>query len=136
MYSRNLLLVGLLAFPLYADLSIGQMEIMVKKIRAKRIGKIDSNITVSTSPFVQIQKEDNITIMIEEKVIKKEVGFTLGGIMNDKAYINQKWVEKGESIEGYTLMAVDSRSVSLVKDKHTIKVFLKKSKHILQLSEG
>ena len=136
MQNRKLFLMIVFVIPLCADLSIGQMETMVEKIKAKRVGKVDSNISLIESPFVQIKEEDNITVMVKEKTAEKEVGFILGAIVNNKAYLNKKWVKKGDSIEGYTLTDINDRSVSLVKGKHTVKVFLKKSKNILQVSEG
>ncbi len=123
-----------LVMPLYGDLSIGQMETMVEKIKAKRIGTSLEKSTEFVSPFVMIQKEKGQEIMEDPK--STEMVFTLGAIINKKAFVNQKWLEIGDTIEGYRLTEINDDSVTLVQEDRTIQVFLRKSKPILQLNEG
>jgi len=134
MIYKKIWLAMLLMHPMYADLSIGQMEAMVEKIKAKRVG---SNIKKShefISPFVTIKVDENMTVIEESKV--ETVIFILGGIINDKAFINEKWQKVDDMVEGYTLIEIENNSVTLVQDDRTIKVFLKQTKPIVQLNEG
>jgi len=134
MMSKKIWLIGLLVLPLYADLSIEEMETMVEKIKAKRAGANIEKDSKFISPFVMIQQDKNSSVMEEPKTTS--VVFVLGGIINNKAFLNNKWVKIGETIEGYTLTEIAENSVTLVQEDHTIKVFLKKSKSILQVNEG
>jgi len=120
--------------PLYGDLSIGQMETMVEKIKAKRVGATIEKRTEFVSPFVTVRKNQGKAVLEDPK--STVVVFVLGGIINKKAFINQKWVKMGDMIEGYTLTEIKGNSATLTREERTIKVFLKKSKPILQLNEG
>ncbi len=134
MIDKKIWFVGLLVMPLYGDLSIGQMETMVEKIKAKRVGAAIEKHTDFVSPFVMVRKDQGKAVLEDPK--STVVVFVLGGIINKKAFINQKWIEVGATIEGYTLTEIKDNSVTLTREERTIKVFLKKSKPILQLNEG
>ncbi len=134
MINKKIWLALLLAFPLYADLSISEMETMVERIKAKRAGSKIKKDTKFVSPFVMINKENNNSVMKEPE--GASIVFVLGGIMNNKAFLNEKWVKVGDTVDGYTLKEMDANSVTLVQNEHIIKVFLKKSKSILQINEG
>jgi len=133
MINKKIWLVVCILTPLFAELSIGQMETMVEKIKAKRIGTNIQKSDKFISPFVMIQMDENKTVLEKPKT---DVVFSLGGIMNDKAFVNQKWVKVGDMIDGYKVAEMDDHSVTLLQDERTIKVFLKKSKTILQVNEG
>ena len=134
MARKKLWLAVLLLTSLHADLSIGQMEVMVEKIKAKRVGVNKQKRTDFVSPFVLIQRDENRSVLEDPK--EKDTVFVLGGIMNSKAFVNETWVKVGDKIEGYEVKAIDEKSVTLVQGDRTITVFLKKSKPILQLNEG
>ena len=134
MMNKKIWLVSLVILPLYGDLSIGQMETMVEKIKAKRAGAQIEKDPHFTSPFVMIQQDDNRSVIEDPK--SNAVVFTLGGIINNKAFLNEKWLKIGDRVEGYELTEIKDNSVTLVQEEHTIQVFLKKSKPILQLNEG
>lgn len=126
--------ITLCVLPLCADLSIGQMEIMVEKIKAKRVGTTIKKRADVTSPFVMIQKDQGKTVIEDPK--NTEVAFTLGAIVNDKAFINKVWLKVGDRLEGYKLIELKEKSAVLAQEERTIEIFLKKSKTILQLNEG
>ena len=134
MMNKKIWLTCLIILPLYGDLSIGQMEAMVEKIKAKRAGAQMKKDLHFTSPFVSIQRDDNKSVIEDHK--SNAVAFILGGLINNKAFLNEKWVKVGDKIEGYELTEIRGNSVTLVQDERTIQVFLKKSKPILQLNEG
>ena len=120
--------------PLYGDLSIGQMDTMVEKIKAKRVGATLAKHADFTSPFVMIQKEKGQAVIGDPK--SAEVVFALGAIINDKAFINKVWLRVGDTLEGYKVTDIGQKSATLVQDEREIKIFLKKSKSILQVNEG
>jgi len=134
MVNRKIWLVTLLMIPLYADLSIGQMETMVEKIKAKRAGADIEKSPHFISPFVMIHQNEGKAVIDDPK--SNAVEFTLGGIINNKAFINDRWTKVGDKIIGYELTEIKDNYVTLVHEDRTIQVFLKKSKPILQLNEG
>ena len=134
MVNKKIWLVSLLVLPLYGDLSIGQMDTMVEKIKAKRVGTTLEKRVDYPSPFVIIQKDEGKTVIEDPK--GAEVVFVLSAIINDKAFINKIWVKVGEKLEGYELTKLEEKSATLVQEERVIKVFLKKTKSILQLNEG
>ena len=131
---KKIWFVALFILPLYGDLSIGQMDTMVEKIKAKRVGAALGKHADFTSPFVMIQKEKGQKVIEDPR--STEVVFSLGAIINDKAFINKVWLKVGDTLEGYKLTDIGQKSATLVQDERKIKVFLKKSKSILQLNEG
>ena len=134
MLNKKIWLVSLLVLPLYGDLSIGQMDTMVEKIKAKRVGTTLEKRVDYASPFVIIQKDKGKTVIEDPK--GAEVVFVLSAIINDKAFINKIWVKVGEKLEGYELTKLEEKSATLVQQERVIKIFLKKTKSILQLNEG
>ena len=134
MKTKNIWFATLLVLPLYGDLSIGQMDTMVEKIKTKREGATKGKHIDFISPFVMIQKEKGKAVIADPK--NTEIVFSLGAIINDKAFINKVWLKSGDQLQGYTLDEIGEKSVRLVQDERKIEIFLKKSKPILQLNEG
>lgn len=134
MINKKIWFAGLFLMPLYGDLSIEQMKTMVEKIKAKRVGTTVEKQTGFVSPFVVLQKNQGKVMLENPK--GTVVAFVLGGIINTKVFINQKWIKLGDKIEGYELVEIKDNSVTLRQEKKSITVFLKKSKSILQLNEG
>jgi len=133
---NKIIITALLTYPIFADLSIGQMETMVSEIKAKRVGSIEYNTSNMPSPFVMIKIDENKTEVIADKSKKEIVQFRLSGIVNDKAYVNNRWIGIGDEIYGYKLSEIIDDGIVMIQDKHTIKVFLKKNRQILKLNEG
>ena len=133
---NKIFLVCLFLSPLSADLSIDQMQMMVKKIKAKRIGSMESNASKVVSPFIVIRKDENKTEVIAKEPKSELVQFALGAIVNDKAFVNNKWLSVGDMIDGYELSEIEGNGITMTQDSRTIKVFLKKSKQIIKLNEG
>ena len=132
MQNKKIWFAVLFILPLYGDLSIGQMDTMVEKIKAKRVGATLAKHADFTSPFVMIQEEKGQAVIEDPK--STEVVFSLGAIINDKAFINKVWLKVGDTLEGYKLTDIGQKSATLVQDERKIKIFLKKSKSILQLN--
>jgi len=133
---NKIIITALLTYPIFADLSIGQMETMVSEIKAKRVGSMEYNTSNMPSPFVMIKIDENKTELIADKPKKKTVQFRLGGIVNDKAYVNNRWIGIGDEINGYKLFEIIDDGIIMLQDKHAVKVLLKKNRQILKLNEG
>jgi len=121
MFGKKIWIYFLLSSFLFSDLSIGKMEAMVSKIKAKRVGAEQEKSMHFVSPFVAIQKEQNKKVI--EETSNVEIAFTLGGIVNNKAFINKHWVALDEEIEGYRLLKIEANSVMLIQDNHRIQYF-------------
>ncbi len=136
MIKRKTLFSILVAVPglLLADLSIKQMDSMVTKVKAKRAGLEIKHKGAFVSPFVILKKDTNATSAKLEKPRTKVVEFNLGAIINNRAFVNKKWVSKGETVDGYKVTALNENGVTLKKEKHVIELFLKKSKPIFTLA--
>ncbi|NKQ41034.1 MAG: hypothetical protein HF962_05645 [Sulfurovum sp.] len=134
MIDKKIGLAVFLILPLCADLSLGQMEVMVEKIKAKRVGSKMEKDSSFVSPFVLIQQDENKSVLEAPK--GSDIKFTLGGVINKRAFINERWIKIGEKIDGYELTEMQDNGVTLVQEDRTIKVFLKKSKPIIQINEG
>jgi len=108
----------------YAELSTKNIENMVDKLYKKRIGISLEDISDIEDPFVRMAVEDNVTTV----VAMTEIQFSLKGIMNNKAFINDKWYSVGEVVSGYTLKYVGRKGIVLDRDKHIKKIFLRKDR--------
>ena len=126
---KSLLIIALVS-PLFADLSISQMETMVERIKSKRKGNADSNISKVVSPFVMIQIDDDTEKVSIQEPEKESIVFSLGGIFDHKAFVNGKWLKIGDKISGYEMIEISGKSVKFVQGRHTIEVFLKKCRSI------
>jgi len=126
-------ILAILPAYIFADLSIEQMNAMVSKIKSKRAGLDIKDDNSFVSPFVILKKEQNTTKAKFEQPKVKSVAFNLGAIINNKAFVNNSWVAKGDTMNGYKIVEVDDNSVVLKRDAHEVKLFLKKSKPIFTL---
>jgi hypothetical protein len=120
---------------LYADLSIKQMDDMIVNIHKKREGIKLGALEHTQTPFIEVKIEDNVTkpIINAEKVVLLE----LHTILNNKAYINDKWYNLDDSIAGYSLKFIGKKGVVLRNENSIKKLFLHKNKNnFLMISEG
>ena len=133
---KKLIITSLaLSVSLFADLSVSQIEKMVKTIHEKRAGVSLDILDQTKEPFIRIKEEDNVTTVIlptdtaEEKI-------SLHAIMNGKAYINDAWFGIDESIMGYDLKYIGKRGVVLRNGNHIKKLFLHEEKDNFIKIEG
>ncbi|RLA58161.1 MAG: hypothetical protein DRQ78_12555 [Epsilonproteobacteria bacterium] len=117
-----LIILMLLSAYVYADLSTKDIENMVDKIYKKRTGMTLGNLSDIEDPFVRIEVEDNVTKVIA----MTEIQFFLKGIMNNRAYINDKWYDINDIVSGYTLKHVGKKGIVLMRDNQIKKVLLRK----------
>jgi hypothetical protein len=129
----SLILVSPLAF---ANLSVPQIEKMVEKIHEKREGVKLETLQTTKEPFVRLEHtEDVVNFVIPQAVEDDE--FNLHAIINGKAYINNKWYETNNTIAGYVIKSITTKSVEMTDENNkTKKLFLHKSKdNFIQIEE-
>jgi len=128
----------LVLLPLSAELSVSKIDRMVAQIQGKRSSKVEIDFNKVVSPFVRVvRREDNRTTGLE-KIQEQTARFHLGGIINDRAKINDRWVREGETIQGYTVEKIEEGHVVLKKADRRVELFLPdpKKTNLIQISEG
>ena len=121
--------------PLYGELTVSKIEKMVEQIQLKRVSKIDIDFAKTPSPFVMVAPETNTSAA---KIVtpEEEIKLKLGGIVNDAAFINDKWVRVGEEVEECVVENITENMVILRKGERYIRLFLNKKSDLLQINEG
>ena len=103
-----------------ATFTNNQIREMTQYILKKRKSKdIFENIK---EPFVM-----NINIPKKSNIIIKPSMHTLylQAILNNKAFINNKWLEINDQIQGYSVLFISKKEVVLQQKSTTIRLFLK-----------
>jgi hypothetical protein len=121
-----------------ANLSVKQIENMVLKIHQKRPGADITILDKTYEPFVlkKVYKETNTTKEIKPVVVKNEAKLQLHAIMGNKAFINNKWLEVNDTIEGYQLKYIGKRGVVLQSGNSIKKLLFNDKKNSLIKLEG
>lgn len=89
---------------------------MVNKIKKERAGISLGTLESTENPFLtQKPKEKPIDGLeeLDELILPNEVNYSLKAVLNRKAFIDDKWYKKGETIGGYTITNISSKSVTL-----------------------
>jgi len=107
---------------LNADLSVEQIQKMVIQIHEKREGVELVTLGNTKDPFIQLQKENNVTVF--GAPAEEEAKLVLHAIVNGKAYINDSWSSLDDTIMGYTVKYIGQRGVVLRNGNHVKKLFL------------
>jgi hypothetical protein len=120
--------LGLSSCILYADLSVNQIEEMVKKIHLKREGVSLDTLENTKEPFIRLRKEENTTV-IEIPKQEEDVKLNLHAIMAGKAYINDGWKKVDDTVLGYSIKYIGKKGVVLRNGNTIKKLFLGKPKN-------
>jgi len=119
----------------HADLSVSQIENMIQKIHLKREGVDLKTLEKTKEPFVRLVKEENNTTVIEIPEVIDDVKMSLHGIMEKKAYVNDRWVQEGDVILGYVVKYIGKRGVVFQNGNTIRKLFLGKPKENIIIVE-
>ena len=120
-----LIVVSLLSVSLFADLSVSQIENMVKKIQEKRPGFDLETLSMTKDPFVVTLEEEKEELPIYIAPMKKtNANISLHAIMGGKAYINNGWKDINDTVFGYKLKYVGKKGVVLRNGNKIKKLFL------------
>jgi len=120
--------------PLFAELSIKNIEKMVEDIRTKRVSKL-KDTTPTVSPFIVVNKDENVSVIVKmsDKAIKTD--FVLGALINDSAFIDGKWRKQGDAVGDFQLDAIGDSHVVLKRKNRTITLYFRKTKDILKIGK-
>jgi len=132
--SKLTAILVVLSLPLAAELSIKNIEKMVRDIRAKRTSKL-SDSTPVISPFIVIKQDENVSVI--ETVVPQMVktDFTLGAIVNDAAFIDGAWKRKGDTVGEFHVETIADDHVVLKRKNRTITLYFRKAKDILKIGK-
>ncbi len=123
-------LFSVLTGQLLAELSVENIENMVKDIRSKRISKIKTSTKID-SPFIIVKNDDNLSVAVKVSKQTIKTDFSLGAVINDSAFIDGKWCKKGDAVGEFKLISIEHGHVVLKRKKRTITLYFKKAKDII-----
>jgi hypothetical protein len=128
-----------LIFVICAVLQADEIDEIINKINSQRVSNISKKeIKSLQSPIAKVEiikennnSEGNITIVKSETEV-----YNLGGILNNSAFINGKWVRKGQQIGPYKLVEIMEDSVVLKSKNKTKLIFFKKNNGKIKIITG
>ena len=130
------LIVGLISM-----INADDIDDLVKKIAQDRTSSVSGNELVNLkSPIARFASEVNSSKDGKKGdtnttlVMATENSFDLTAIINKSAFINKKWVKKGEKIGSYTLSDVMDDSVMLKDGNKTKIIFFKPSTNKIKIT--
>jgi len=128
---KKLMIILALSYPIFAELTVSQIEEMVKRIQSKRVSEYEIDFLKIPSPLEGIKKviDNNKTKTVLVETVEN-VNFVLNAIVNDNVYINGKWYKKGDTIHGFVIREVYDDHIVLKGKRKTIKVYLVKKKSL------
>ena len=103
-----LLLVATIVFGAESSDLVGKIKQNGKAIDASAISSVKDPFFGESKGYAKGLRETNAT--------KYEPTFSLKAVFGDRALINDKWIAKGESLEGYTLVNVNPKEVLMQRD--------------------
>jgi hypothetical protein len=131
-YLSLFMVAVIFSLPLSAELSIEDIQKMVRDIRAKRTSKMEHNTTVA-SPFAVMRQSNGNVVMASAQ--DGEASFSLGAIVNTSAFIDGDWYKAGEMVGIFRVSSIATDHVVLESENRKITLFFKPSKRILKTSK-
>jgi len=99
---------------------------------AKIPKKIEYNLY---DPFSSVKPNLNTKNDTSEKIATILEPIILETILNNRAFIDGKWYNKGDKVREFKLITINSDSVVLIKDLKKTTLRLKKIENILKMKE-
>jgi hypothetical protein len=134
---RLLITNALLSISLFAStLSMAEITNMVNKIKKEREGISLSTLESTENPFLTrkpVEKPVEELGELGELVLPAEINYALKAVFNRKAFIDDKWYKKGETIGGYTITNISSTSVVLESPSGNRVLNLEHKKKLIKL---
>lgn len=129
---KRLLIIGffLSGLVMASGVSVEDIKMMVKKIRAPRIGVDMKQLAYTENPFITVTRDENKTTTVIFKPKRVEIHVELDGIFNNKANINGKWMTIGDMVGDYNISHIENKIVTLTRDNgDTKQLFMYKKKN-------
>ena len=129
---RLLLIIALFSLSLFSSNDVHEI--------AKKIDALGADDTLNEKvnykvydPFKRakplLAKKEKKTEMIKPKPIKVET------ILNERAWINGKWLKKGALVNGYKITAINKNAIVLRHNKKEIFIPLSQGRNFLRVKE-
>lgn len=101
---------------------LGWVDEQIRAIIPARIGVSNQDINSLSEPFLFVKEPKpahaiNAALFKPIKKVVVKAPLKLALIINSKALIDNKWYQKGDILDGYTVESISSNSVTLVKGK-------------------
>ena len=122
------------ALPLQAELSVQNIEKMVRDIKSDRSSTLSGDVNIS-SPFIMVKQDENRTVATIAPAENTQTVFALGAIVNSTAFIDGIWRKVGDPVGDFRLESVAGDHVVLKRKNRTITLFFKPTKHILNIGK-
>lgn len=135
---KKILLTNLvLSVTLFASgFSMGDINDMVTKIKKEREGISLSTLEFTENPFLIYkpkEKPDEQAVELGDLILPDEISYSLKAVFNRKAFIDDKWYKRGETIGGYTIGHISSKSVVLESPSGNRVLNLETKKKLIKL---
>jgi len=135
---KSLSFIVLLAF---VAVQADEIDDMISKITSNRESKIpkDKLISIKSPMPTLVVVENNSSKKGDSNATfakPKEDSFDLTAIMNNSAYINNKWVKVGENVGSYKLVDIMDDSVYLKDGNKTKLIFFKQNNNKIKITLG
>ncbi len=114
-----------------ADISLLEIENIIKSIEKKRKGMTVDTLAKTKEPFLKVIEDNNISIINSHKKNVKKENIILHAIINEKAYINNSWKKINDTVLGYKVDYIGNNMVILKKGKRIKKLFFIKKRSVL-----
>ncbi|WP_456428420.1 hypothetical protein [Nitratifractor sp.] len=134
----SVFLLFAISLPIQAELSVKRIGMMVEKIQSKRIGKHSIDFIKVPSVFVVIPSEENRSKRPMIRMPSETTRLVLKAIVNDRAFINGKWVGLGDKVLGYRVEKIEDNKVLLKKDNKSVRLYFRERNEskAIQISKG
>ena len=129
---RLLLIVAFFSFSLFASSDVHEIA---KKIDALGVDDtLNEKVNYKVyDPFKRakplLAKKEKKTEIIKRKAIKVET------ILNERAWIDGKWLKKGALVNGYHITAINKNAIMLRHNKKELLIPLSQGKNFLRVKE-
>ncbi len=102
----------------------------IDAIKPPRNGINKSKINTIKSPFIYkaIKEKEKVASLVNKDtniITKKEINLSLNAIMNESAFINEKWYKINDKIGKYTITSINRERVILIYKKKTLLLSIK-----------
>ena len=140
---KSIILITLFSTLLFSiNLNQNDIVLMVKKIKEERVGISLLKLKNTSNPF-PIREKQKVVLKEEVEEVTKQVVYVaekvylLNGILNDAAFINNKWYKRGSKIDEYKVGYISDTSVILksLNGNKTLSL-KKKNKKLIKLNQG
>ncbi|MDD5406214.1 MAG: hypothetical protein PHE73_04630 [Sulfurovaceae bacterium] len=109
------------------SLSVKDIDTMVAKIQTTRSGMNAAQFESVSDPFIYFEVNSTTGAFMAPKEQNDDT-IIIGGIMNNKVYIDGSWKRIGEKVGNYTIRSIGVNTVVLYNGRKIKKLFISNKK--------